>query len=58
MENMNGRKLVEAGDLCERRNGDGFFLVYNFLKVHLLKGTSLICRSTLYLFFCDYRERS
>lgn len=21
MENMNGRELVEAGDLCERRNG-------------------------------------
>lgn len=21
MENLNGRKLVEAGDLCERRNG-------------------------------------
>ncbi|KAL4186505.1 hypothetical protein AMTRI_Chr09g34250 [Amborella trichopoda] len=23
MENLNGRKLVEAGDLCERRNGRG-----------------------------------
>lgn len=22
MENLNGRKLVEAGDLCERRNGN------------------------------------
>lgn len=21
MENVNGRKLVEAGDFCERRNG-------------------------------------
>lgn len=21
MENLNGRELVEAGDLCERRNG-------------------------------------
>lgn len=21
MENLNGRRLVEAGDLCERRNG-------------------------------------
>lgn len=21
MENLNGRKLVEAGELCERRNG-------------------------------------
>lgn len=21
MENLNGRKIVEAGDLCERRNG-------------------------------------
>lgn len=21
MENLNGRKLVESGDLCERRNG-------------------------------------
>lgn len=24
MENLNGRELVEAGDLCERRNGDAF----------------------------------
>lgn len=24
MENLNGRKLVEAGDLCERRNGDAY----------------------------------
>jgi hypothetical protein len=22
MENVNGRKLVEGGDLCERRNGN------------------------------------
>lgn len=22
MENLNGRRLVEAGDLCERRNGN------------------------------------
>ena len=22
MENLNGRELVESGDLCERRNGD------------------------------------
>lgn len=22
MENMNGRELVEGGDLCERRNGN------------------------------------
>lgn len=28
MENLNGRKLVEEGDLCERRNGDS---KYNYL---------------------------
>ena len=28
MENLNGRKVVEAGDLCERRNGMAF-LLYN-----------------------------
>lgn len=22
MENLNGREIVESGDLCERRNGD------------------------------------
>ena len=26
MENVNGRKLVEAGDLCERRNGIAIYL--------------------------------
>lgn len=26
MENFNGRKRVEAGDLCERRNGIVFIL--------------------------------
>jgi len=26
MENLNGRKVVEAGDLCERRNGLVFLL--------------------------------
>ncbi|KAL9660430.1 hypothetical protein QQ045_025244 [Rhodiola kirilowii] len=30
MENMNGRKLVEAGDLCERRNGRGVDLNRNW----------------------------
>ena len=25
MENLNGRKLVEAGDFCERRNGLSFY---------------------------------
>ena len=27
MENLNGRKLVEAGDLCERRNGHAIYLI-------------------------------
>ncbi|KAE8680366.1 putative HXXXD-type acyl-transferase family protein [Hibiscus syriacus] len=27
MENLNGRKLVEAGNLCERRNGRGVILI-------------------------------
>jgi hypothetical protein len=26
MENINGRKLVEGGDLCERRNGIVFLI--------------------------------
>lgn len=30
MENVNGRKLVEAGDLCERRNGRGVDLNRNW----------------------------
>ncbi|KAL5778356.1 hypothetical protein ACOSP7_011282 [Xanthoceras sorbifolium] len=30
MENMNGRKLVEDGDLCERRNGRGVDLNRNW----------------------------
>lgn len=30
MENLNGRKLVEAGDLCERRNGRGVDLNRNW----------------------------
>jgi len=30
MENPNGRKVVEAGDLCERRNGI-VFLLYNLM---------------------------
>ncbi|XP_057435148.1 uncharacterized protein LOC130727889 [Lotus japonicus] len=30
MENWNGRKLVEAGDLCERRNGRGVDLNRNW----------------------------
>ncbi|KAK2997795.1 hypothetical protein RJ639_028567 [Escallonia herrerae] len=30
VENMNGRKLVEAGDLCERRNGRGVDLNRNW----------------------------
>lgn len=30
MENMNGRELVEAGDLCERRNGRGVDLNRNW----------------------------
>ncbi|XP_077220862.1 Zn-dependent exopeptidases superfamily protein [Tasmannia lanceolata] len=30
MENLNGRKLVEAGDICERRNGRGVDLNRNW----------------------------
>ncbi|CAK9178333.1 unnamed protein product [Ilex paraguariensis] len=30
MENLNGRKVVEAGDLCERRNGRGVDLNRNW----------------------------
>ncbi|KAJ4962874.1 hypothetical protein NE237_022813 [Protea cynaroides] len=30
MENLNGRRLVEAGDLCERRNGRGVDLNRNW----------------------------
>ncbi|XP_030950903.1 putative metallocarboxypeptidase ecm14 [Quercus lobata] len=30
MENLNGRKIVEAGDLCERRNGRGVDLNRNW----------------------------
>lgn len=30
MENMNGRGIVEAGDPCERRNGDDTY--YNDSK--------------------------
>lgn len=30
MENLNGRRLVEAGDLCERRNGHA--LEYFFIQ--------------------------
>ncbi|KAF7817685.1 carboxypeptidase A6 [Senna tora] len=30
MENLNGRKLVESGDLCERRNGRGVDLNRNW----------------------------
>lgn len=33
MENLNGRELVEAGDLCERRNGDAF--CSNNLKINI-----------------------
>lgn len=33
MENPNGRKVVEAGDLCERRNGI-VFLLYNLVYNH------------------------
>ncbi|KAK6939231.1 Peptidase M14, carboxypeptidase A [Dillenia turbinata] len=31
MENLNGRKLVEAGDLCERRNGNLVTFVLSYL---------------------------
>ncbi|KAK6939073.1 Peptidase M14, carboxypeptidase A [Dillenia turbinata] len=30
MENLNGRKLVEAGDLCERRNGNSVTFVLSY----------------------------
>lgn len=30
MENMNGRKIVEAGDACDRKNGCPNFLYYTF----------------------------
>lgn len=28
MENFNGRKLVEGGELCERRNGISIWLIF------------------------------
>lgn len=28
MENLNGRRLVEGGDLCERRNGNAEDLIH------------------------------
>lgn len=35
MENINGRRIVEAGDLCERRNGKAVdfvdFEIYLFI---------------------------
>jgi hypothetical protein len=34
MENINGRKLVEGGDLCERRNG--IVLYFSFVIFSLI----------------------
>lgn len=34
MENLNGRKLVEAGDLCERRNG--YEVDFSDLKIFVI----------------------
>lgn len=33
MENVNGRKLVEAGDLCERRNGIAIYLACLIMEI-------------------------
>lgn len=38
MENLNGRKLVEAGELCERRNG---VVSYFFVFQHYTWGLEL-----------------
>lgn len=47
MENLNGRKVVEAGDLCERRNGISFvFSVirgYNWLVQSIEKLLFILC---------------
>lgn len=46
MENMNGRELVEAGDLCERRNG---LTVY---PSDFKYSTRLLAKMFEYLCFC------
>ncbi|KAK4351817.1 hypothetical protein RND71_027335 [Anisodus tanguticus] len=70
MENVNGRKLVESGDLCERRNGRGVDLNRNWsvdwgkkekvcsLDNHLGGAKVVFALSTnlalLYWILCDY----
>ena len=34
MENLNGRKIVEDGDLCERRNGNA--VDFSVLKISVI----------------------
>ena len=34
MENLNGRRLVEAGDLCERRNGKAIDFLGSKIYMH------------------------
>lgn len=43
IENLNGRKRVEAGDLCERRNGNHLLsLKYMVLLMRLYSISSFI----------------
>lgn len=42
MENLNGRKLVESGDTCERRNGCPSYIVYYYPLLGFLGDIVLI----------------
>lgn len=48
MENINGRKLVEDGDLCERRNGSVWF-VFNILRIHVMDWSIDILKCIMWL---------
>lgn len=42
MENVNGRKLVEGGDLCERRNGIAICLASRITKFYFFSSTKIV----------------
>ena len=50
MENLNGRKLVEAGDLCERRNGLSIYLSnFNYYVLFMVLAKLLACLNFCYM---------
>jgi hypothetical protein len=51
MENLNGRKRVEEGELCDRRNGDQSYLVNSSLD-------AVLCQLPIFMFFSFFRKRS